>query len=445
MTDSIKLRVNIEHIDAIEEEINTLPFLVAQDINNNGEVLRSTAKPRWFKSMLTDAQYQVTPVFSDNKFARSGELIGFVISINVPACVVGNNALIQILVYWCCVFALEFLKSYLLVEGCSSAIVKQLDLEHSSIMGLALTFLLDCKDRAEANAYNLKIEQYGEATLNTKHTNAKQKKPITTYRSAGQTTVTITKPRNFEAKSYTKVGPVPRSFETFHSMQVREAVYGESSHKVRLEFNGDENWMLRNGGESPLTWKNKLKAAMLIAKAFQEIKDYLRVSENLRSKRPKPDQLAAKLSPAEQTILLDYFDGVDPKGHPSMVGKSAQYFSSVKRHIEDELRIDITIPWLIHSKQISPDLPDWMHLPAEYQAPAELAQYCFVRETAKAKLKQLRQINTQLAAAQKPIVPMKSHPAKTLKQQNSQAGGVRRRVDDTDDADDTRGISDLKG
>lgn len=440
MTDSIKLFISIEHIVASDEELDTLPFLVDQSINQHGEILSSSPKPQWIKSPLTGATFVVTPDFCDNKFARKGELLGYLISINVPACVVGNNALLQILVYWCCVFALEFLKMHLLQEGCSPAIVNQLDLEHASINGVALTYLLDCKDQAEANSFNSKIQEYGEATLNTKHTNAKQKKPISSISSAGQTTVTIYKPRDFEDNSYVKVGPTPKSFETFHSSEVREAVYCESRHKVRLEHNANEKWLLNNDGCSPLIWKNKAKAAELIAKAFQQIKDYLRVSENLRSKRPKPDQIA-RLSPSEQAILHDYFNGVDPKAHPSMIGKSAQYFSSIKRHIETELRIDITIPWAIHSTKISPDLPIWMQLPDEYQAPDHLVDHCFVRETAKAKLKQLRQINARLAAPKASVaspIPLPSADAK------KQLGQVKAFAHGTgNDANETSDISDL--
>lgn len=426
MTDSIKLSASIEHLDSLEEEIHTLPFLVSQVVNQYGEALSSTAKPQWIESKLTGAQYQVTPVFRDIKSATKENLTGYEISINVPACVVGNNALLQILVYGCSVFALEFLKSYLLDSGCSPIIVKQLDLEHCSIKEVALTYLLECKDRAEANAYNKKLESYGEATLNTKHANLKQKKPVTAWSSAEQTTVTIYKPRDFEAKSYVKTGPTSRSFENFQSSQVRDAVYKESSCKVRLEFNADKQWLKRNNAESPLTWKKRPKAAKLIAQAFQEIKGYLRVSENLRSKRPKPEQIA-KLSPAEQAILRDYFNGVDPKTHPLMTGKSPQYFSSIKRNIETKLRIDITISWAIHSTKISPDLPKWMQLPEEYQAPDHLVDHCFVRETAKAELKRLRQINASI----------------TAKRQLSQAKGF---ADDTgDDANETSDISDLMG
>jgi hypothetical protein len=433
MTDSIKLSISIEHVVASDEELDTLPFLVDQNINHYGEVLSSTPKPRWIKSPLTGAKVVVTPVFQNNKLARKGELIGYEISVNVPACVIGNNALLQILVYWCCLFALEFLKSYLLQEGCSPAIVNQLDLEHSSIKWLALTHLLDCKDRAEANRYNALIESYGDATLNTKHTNLKQKKPITTWSSAGQATVNIFKPRANDAHSYVKVGPTPNSFESFQSAEVREAVYAESRNKVRVEINTIEKWLIANGGNSPLAWKNKAKAAELVFKAFKEIKDYLRVSENLRSKRPKPDQLA-KLPPADQTILLDYFDGVDPKQHPSMAGKSMQYLSSIKRNIESELRIDITIPWAIHSTKISPDLPIWMQLPDEYQAPDHLVDHCFVRETAKAKLKQLRQINADLAAAMTPTPIAKKHPGNAVKQQSTKPKSYRQ-LDDDDSSD----------
>lgn len=440
MTDSIKQFTSIEHVVATEEEMDTLPFVVEQSVNHHGEILSSTPKSQWIKSALTGATFMVTPVFRNNKAARKGELLGYETSIHIPACVVGNNALPQILVYWCGLFALEFSKMHLLQQGCSPAIVNQLDLEHSSIKEVALTYLLDCKDQAEANSYNSKIQQYGEATLNTHHTNAKQKKPISVITSAGQSTVTILKPRHFEDKSYVKVGPTPNSFETFHSPAIRQAVYGESCHKVRLEHNAEHKWLQANGGDSPLAWKNKAKAAELVAKAFQQIKDYLRVSEELRSKRPKPDQIA-KLPPAEQTILLDYFAGVDPKQHPSMVGKSSQYFSSVKRHIETELRIDITIPWAIHSTKISPDLPNWMKLPDEYKAPNHLAKHCFVRETAKAKLKQLRQINASLAAPKASVASSIPLPSADAKKQLGQVKAFAHGIGD--DANETSDISDL--
>ena len=416
MTDSIIQFTRIEHIQATQADIDSLPFIRTQEVNQNDLILSSYPKSEWIDSKLTGAKYKITPVFRYSGFSGKEDLIGYTISINIPACVIGNNALLEILVYACCVFALEFLKSYLLEAGCSRAIVSQLDLEHSSIKGLALTYLLECEDSKEAKANIKKIEMYGDATLNTKRTNPKQKKPITTWSSAGQTTVIVWKPRGFDAKAYVKSGPTPRSYERFDSDRVRAAVYAESRRKVRLEFDAGEKWLLDNNAESPLVWKNRARASELIAKAFQEIKEYLRVSENLRSKRPKPDQISAKLSPAEQTILLDYFDGVDPKNHPSMIGKSAQYFSSVKRHIEVELRIDITIPWLIHSKKISPDLPDWMQLPDTYEAPSALVEHCFVRKTAKAKLKQLHQINSQLASTQMPIVSKQKVSASAAKQ-----------------------------
>ena len=395
MTDSIKIYTSIEHVLATQVEIQSLPANLKQISNNYGELLSSKPATVWTKSPLTGAEFKVTPVFQ-NKLATPGELIGYEVSINMPACVVGNNALPQILVYGCCLFALEFLKWHLLKEECSLNIVKQLDLGHTTICEIDITYLLACEHHQEAKTFNAKIKNYGEATLNTKHSNPKQRKPIITYSSAGLTTVTITKPCHFEAKSYVKVGPVPRSYEQFPSRDIEKAIYAESESKVRLEFKADKKWLLRNDAESPFVWKNKNKTAKLCKKAFDDITDYLRVSEKLRSKRPKPDQIVNKLSPAEQRILLDYFDGIDPKKHPGLQSKSPQYFSSVKRKIEKEFRIDITIPWAIHSKQISPDLPDWMQLPVEYEPPAPLLQNCFVRDTAKAKLEQLRQLNATL-------------------------------------------------
>ena len=408
MTDTVTLFVSVEHITVDAASKATLPFEISRIVNHHGEVLTSKPVPKYLKSPLTKATYLVTPVFSE-EYAQPENLVGYSVSINVPACVVGNNALLQMLVYWCCVFALNFLKCYLLDQECSVKVVDQLDLEHSEIRFVALTYLIDCKDQKEANAFNRAIADYGDATLNTRHTNAKQKKPVTVWSSAGQSTVTITKFRHFEAKSYVKVGPLPKSFEDFASKQISDAIYAESGRKVRVELNANFQWLNGQGLTSPLAWKNKAKAATAYQLGLKKIRDYLRVSESLRSKRPKPEHMSV-LAPAEQTILLDYLSGNDPKKHAQIVGKKPQYFSRVKRNIEKALRIDITIPWAVHSKKISPHLPSWLQWFGDYKPPVNLVDHCFVRETAKVKLKELR----KLLAMKRALVPKMQLPVVSI-------------------------------
>ena len=60
-----------------------------------------------------------------------------------------------------------------------------------------------------------------------------------------------------------------------------------------------------------------------------------------------------------------------------------------------------------------------MQLPAEYEAPEHLMEHCFVRETAKAKLQELRQINADLAAAMTPISNTKKQQKTDVKLQNN--------------------------
>ncbi len=390
MTDSVVLYVGVEHVVPLEHEEIPFPFNIKQVINQDGEVISSKAESAYLKSPLTGASFVVTPVFR-NKFVRVGELVGYIVSVNVPACVVGNNALLQILVYPACKFALEFLKYHLVQSGCSFHTVNQLVIEHCEIFDLTLTYLLECANKQEAKDVTQMIADYGEATLNTKHTNTKQKKPVVAISSAGLTTVTITKPRMFEAKAYVKVGATPKSFEKFVSSQIGQAIYAESGSLVRGEFNADRAWLKAKKGESPVAWKSAAFAEKTIQLALNTIRDYLRISDNLRSRRPKPEQLDA-LSTAERAIVEDYLNGADPKAHPLLVGKSAQYFSAVKCKMEQTLRMDITIPWKLHSTKISPHLSKWMQWNGQYQAPPALAPHCFVWATAKAKFKTLRRM-----------------------------------------------------
>ena len=200
MCDTLNMFISIEHIEFTDQDRTTLPFLIGQVINQDGEIISSVAKSGSSKSPLTNAGFFITPVFRE-KFAHQDELTGYMIYLNVPACVVGNNALMQVLVYYACLIALDFLKLWLIQSGCSLNVVDQLDLDHSEIHFVAFTYLLECEDHAAAKAFNLKIERYGDATLNTNASNPKLKKPVSTYSAAGLMTVTVTKHRLLEAKS----------------------------------------------------------------------------------------------------------------------------------------------------------------------------------------------------------------------------------------------------
>ena len=77
-----------------------------------------------------------------------------------------------------------------------------------------------------------------------------------------------------------------------------------------------------------------------------------------------------------------------------------------------------------------------MQLPAEYEAPEHLMEHCFVRETAKAKLQELRQINADLAAAMTPISNTKKQQKTDVKLQNNKGMGNRHH-DDEDSLENT--------
>lgn len=396
MCDSIILYLSIEHV--LNSSEANFPYKVRQTVTHYGEVVHATGVTERFQSPLTGAEFLVTPVFKAG-FARAEDLIGYLLSVNVPACVTGNNALPMNLVYWACMLSLELLKYSLIFQGADPDAVQQLSLECAQIREVTFTYLQDCDVKQKAIARVQDIYDYGQVTRNLNHTNPKQKKPVIVFSSGGLSTVTITNHRLFEGKFYVKEGPTPKSFETFPNAGVKSAIYAESGKMGRDEFKATANWLKANDAVSPLKFKNRAEANRLYERGYTAMAAFLRTSDNLRSRRPKPEHMNV-LTPTEKEVLTDYFTGVDPSEHELMKGKSQQYFSLVKRNIEKALRIDISIPWSLHSTKISPTLPQLFQYPGEYQPAAHLADYCFTRETAKLALVKLRQMVKSVSRAQ---------------------------------------------
>lgn len=98
------------------------------------------------KSPITGAGFKMMPCLDKDKKC----LIGFMVSMNVPACVIGNNAFVHVLPYEAAKIAMLLLKHYLKNIGVSRKSLKLISLNNAVIRFIDFTYLLKFLDIDEA-------------------------------------------------------------------------------------------------------------------------------------------------------------------------------------------------------------------------------------------------------------------------------------------------------
>ena len=399
MSDSLEIYFSVENATSSGLEANPFPYEISRRINQDGEVKSSRGVMTDAVSPLTAARFKVQSVFRE-KEAKQGGLVGYLVSINNPTCTTGNNALNENLVYLSAQCDLEQHKYYLLSHGACVDAVKQISIEHAEIKAVTLTYLFRYDTKEEAIAANQELNDHAVAVLNTNVTNPKAKKPVYSVGSTGNNTVYINVPGRFKIKSYVKSGPTPDSKEKFDTPKIEQDVYQESAQHLRVEIELYCAWLKAKKLDSPQNWFGSEASDNANQLGLQQIRDVLRLNENLRYRAPKQVDLDSKVTRTERDIVAWHLQGRAYKAHPNLVGKSVQYVSQIKRKVEKELRIDMSIPWKIQKTKVSKNLGNELVWKGQYKPPLNLQPYCFTRATVRGQLEVLRDLKKKLAITQ---------------------------------------------
>jgi len=389
---------------------------VKQTTNQDGKILNRHTSYVKAKSPLTDAQYEIRPKVG--MVNDSYKVEAYVVSINMPACTVNNNALLDILVFKAALCARYMLQIYLLKNGCPFEMVQRVQLEHATIQGLTLTYLLPAPKGKTADAMNSELKLRARSLQPSSRMRGLSK--VDAYESTSRT-VYLEHSCGIKVTAYVKDKPTPgqKAFCALPKKAAKE-VFTESVKFLRVEATLGTAWLNKHPEFAAIkNWKSLKKAQAMQKTVFDTLRTLLGLDMQFRKRWPKPVYLQ-KLSPS-QAEVLDAYKSVKKDthhllwDHPSLVGKSKQYVSKVKKALWDKLDIDIDVLWAEHARL--PELK-WFQYPVRYELPkrlGHLADYVFVRETVQRKLDHLRQMiaehgqqspNARCAASQAVDAPL---------------------------------------
>ena len=394
MCDSHIIFFPVEHINTDAVPNHVWPGIRHQTVNHFGEVFSGRGQIWDGVSPLTGGQFKIRPEFKHNP-NQPAQLIGYEVSINTPACVVGNNALMDNLVYLSLVASRDLLHYNLLHLGCDPRLVKKILLKRAELRSVTLTYLVPFDDFEQATSANAAMEDISESHINARQPEHSIEAPAKSVTSRGSTSVEMKFGRKYEITSYVKKGRTKFSYNRFANQQVERAIFAESSRHLRVEIMLKTTYLKNHKDEEgnkrditdPEAWRNG-KASRLYEEGFLIIRRELGLDGNLRLRRPQPSHMA-KLSQTEREVATQHFAGNDYRGHERFANRTKQYASKVKRSIERKLKIDMSVPWRKSHKSTAL-LSKHLIWRGAFTPPDHLANHCFVRSTVSERLSQLK-------------------------------------------------------
>lgn len=394
MCDSIEVDFLIDQ----PNETDGWPFVVSLTCDHNGEERRRSSPQKYVTSPLTGARFIVTAILTSHAATGKDIVSGYRVSVNVPACLIGNNAILTNDVPSAVEAAYRLLKHHLLNERIDVNLLAKISLDRAIITSVTPTFLLRLSSEDQSRAMNDKLYRRAHALLKIP-TGAKSKAPVRIFASGQCKTVYVTPPRqDYEITAYVKSGPTSHSFNSFPSSELQDQVYQESGKLLRVEIKLNKRWLKMNKLDTFNAWQGVKEFTVEkhddpawvnpYQRVFQLIRDVLRLDDNLRLRAPRPQDLAA-LPESQQSIVRAHINGQDYKNHPALKDKHRAQFSRVRTAIMKTLRIDLSIPWAVQCNDLSPELADFLSWDNRRKVPLPLADWCFSRRSAEEKLDEL--------------------------------------------------------
>lgn len=311
---------------------------------NSGEV--KFADMLTLKSPITGAGFKMMPCLDkEKKF-----LMGFWVSMNVPACVVGNNAFVHVLPYEAAKIAMLLLKHYLKSIGVSRESLKLIRLKNAIIRFIDFTYLLKCLDIGDAVLKRNELEDRINALYHYLCTSNRQH----VGEENGRTAYLDIRNHPF-IRAYVKYKDIKEKKKygcdvdiDYLDRATKAKIYQLSQRGLRIELcvNGAYLEKLERGMSSVEAWKDKAKSDDVIRKVFEDFRSMLRLDDNLRHNKHRPNDLA-KFDQKTKDFLKLYYAGEEGY-YIAGLTKSQRY--ELKKKIMKVARIDPTIPWVKHKR-----------------------------------------------------------------------------------------------
>jgi hypothetical protein len=344
---------------------------------------------------LTKAKNQVTATLDENG-ADPLKVKEYVLSANIPASMVGNNALIENLVYPSTLCSMLMVQKHLLLNNVHVDVVKGISLEHARLSSVTMTYLFKFPSSAEAkealdsltkHARMIFCHGRGMVVVNGRKAAKGKEKNVQQYGGQTEFTTYINDP-DFHVTAYVKPGKRGETYAEFDRPEDSSPVYAVSETCVRVEVKLSSKWLVAHELEKPLAWKgSEGKAAC--EQVLEELRRRLRVDEGLRRIDPQQRHLD-KLSPVAKKVAQAHLAGDNIWLLPVMKANRSSNAIDIRQEILSKLHIDLEYPWSEQRGKADPKLTEWLRWDKQYQVPTELARLCMVSSTLKAKFMLLK-------------------------------------------------------
>ncbi|MER2513664.1 MAG: hypothetical protein ABTQ25_14800 [Nitrosomonas ureae] len=392
MTDSLKadVRFNIENED---EQKNVNLILSKGYVVPNNELDRKEKSDYRHKSPLTNAQFLLSPIIDEDGI----NIVGVFVSMNMAACVVGNNVLIENQVYHAARALLGIVKYNLLSKGLDANIVGRMKKDSLTFVEVTLTYLFCLNNFNEARTSKVNLKTRGTALKNVSASsnfkNKKKKKKKKVYFTGDDSDYTVYfRERDYLIKAYVKDGPTDKCFAQFPTQEIERTLYLEGASLLRVEIDLKGVCLKRLNRKKANDWRmTDKKDPYLIG--LEIIRKYFRFDDNLRTRRPQPAHLN-KLCDTDRELVVAHLGGKDFRKNPIILSKGSKlaqqkYASAVNVRVLDHVGIDLTLGWLEQSTELWPKLSQVLAVENLYEIPESLRKHsmCLTTlETATAKL-----------------------------------------------------------
>lgn len=362
-------------------------------------------KVSWEKarSPLTGATNEIQAQVREFIDTSSGEckkcVIGYKVSVNVPASTIGNNVVVQNRVLSASKIAYALLQNWLLEKRCDVDAHQVFPFDSAMIASVTLTYSFRCDSNDDASSNNDMLLHRGEV-IHPHQVNNSGAFAVGGTRNK----TTYFKHRNHFISSYIKSGRTKKSFAHFANVNVERNLYGVGQKLMRVEVRLTQAYLKSKGLNNPSAWQRSDDDENPNAMGHKIIRQYFRFDDDLRQRAPKANHLDA-LNDADKSILRWHLDGKDVRQHQNMCGRDNKYFSAVRLRILDRLRIDIAIPWAVQ-RTLSSRLSTVLAADNLYRPTADVKAHSFYGDNIRNALRQLRKMVT---AKREQLLPKNQH------------------------------------
>lgn len=406
MCDSMTLLCRIDRdISASERQACRFPTAPLDDdeIHASGDfrIVHAT-------SPLTNAGYSIEPVGAlipgkHGKRLKCGTVVGYLVEVNIPACVIGHNRVLVNGVPFAAKAAMGLLKYWLARNGCTAKGLDYIRLENAIIKELTPTYFEEFNSEKEARDALLEYFLQAEAVQNYRACRDASSRfnPAFRYPLASddadlnQTFTAYIKLREFMITAYVKEKNQPKStLLPIEDDAVEDMVQDFHVRALRMEPKVYAKWLKEKGYHKVAAWVDNPEAYEEI---FNLIRTALRLDDGLRSTRLKLSTLdgdSLKLSDSDKDYLRYHLGGKSVRAHADFRALPKSKFSSryhdlCKRIFKATEGIDLNIPYAVQSRNISSKLPTLLAHHGEFTPGDQLAPYISSRVSAPVALAQL--------------------------------------------------------